>query len=51
MVIALALDVPLVIFGPVQMRMTPDAYSADIGFTYVMIPIIAAGIGHALDWR
>jgi len=48
MVISLALDAPFFIFGPVEMRMPPDAYMADIGFTYVMIPIIAAGIGRAL---
>jgi hypothetical protein len=33
---------------PDGMRMAPDAYMADIGLTYVMIPIIAAGIGYAL---
>jgi hypothetical protein len=48
MVMALALDTPLFIFGPAEMRMAPDAYMADIGFTYAMIPIIAAGIGRAL---
>lgn len=48
MVMAIALDTPFFIFGPAEMRMTPVAYMADIGFTYAMIPIIAAGIGHAL---
>jgi NO-binding membrane sensor protein with MHYT domain len=48
MAMAIALDVPLFIFGPDQMRMAPADYMADIGFTYAMIPIIAAGIGRAL---
>jgi len=48
MVMAIGLDTPLFIFGPAEMRMAPDAYMADIGFTYAMIPIIAAGIGSAL---
>lgn len=48
MVMSIALDLPFFIFGPEQMRMTPADYLADIGFTYTMIPIIAAGIGHAL---
>jgi NO-binding membrane sensor protein with MHYT domain len=48
MAMSIALDVPFFVFGPEQMRMTPADYMADIGFTYVMIPIIAAGIGHAL---
>jgi hypothetical protein len=48
MLIALALDTPLFVFGPAEMRMAVDAYLADIGFTYLMIPIISAGIGHAL---
>lgn len=51
MTMALALDTPLFIFGPAEMRMTPAAYMADIGFTYAMIPIIAAGIGRALARR
>jgi hypothetical protein len=45
---AIALDAPLFIFGPEMMRMAPGEYMADIGLTYFMIPIIAAGIGHAL---
>jgi NO-binding membrane sensor protein with MHYT domain len=48
MLVSLALDTPFFIFGPEQMRMSPDAYMADIGFTYVMIPMIAGVIGHAL---
>ena len=48
MVMAIALDLPFFIFGPEEMRMPIDDYMADIGFTYAMIPFIAAGIGHAL---
>jgi hypothetical protein len=48
MAMAIALDLPFFIFGPDQMRMAPADYMADIGFTYAMIPIIAAGIGHAM---
>lgn len=51
LLISLALDVPFFIFGPEQMRMSPDAYMADIGFTYVMIPIIVGTIGLALARR
>jgi hypothetical protein len=45
---AIAFDAPLFLFGPEMMRMAPGDYMADIGLTYFMIPIIAAGIGHAL---
>ncbi|MEQ1754535.1 MAG: hypothetical protein ABL973_10430 [Micropepsaceae bacterium] len=51
MLMSLALDTPLFIFGPEMMRMTPSAYLADIGFTYFMIPIIAAGIAHSMRRR
>lgn len=51
LLISLALDVPFFIFGPEQMRMSPDAYMADIGFTYVMIPIIVGTTGLALARR
>jgi hypothetical protein len=33
---------------PFALGMAPDAYMADIGLTYMMVPIIAAGIGSAL---
>jgi NO-binding membrane sensor protein with MHYT domain len=48
---SLALDIPFFIFGPEQMRMAPGTYMADIGFTYVMIPIIVGTIGLALARR
>lgn len=47
MLMALGLDVPFFIVGPTMMRMQPADYLADIGFNYVMIPIIAGGIAHA----
>lgn len=47
-VMAIALDLPFFILGPAEMRMTPTDYIADIGLTYLMIPIIAAAIGQAL---
>lgn len=48
MVMAIALDLPFFVLGPEEMRMPIADYLADIGFTYAMIPIIAAGIGHAV---
>lgn len=48
MVMAIALDLPFFVLGPEEMRMPIADYLGDIGFTYAMIPIIAAGIGHAL---
>lgn len=48
LVMSIALDAPFFIFGPAEMRMAPTDYLADIGLTYFMIPIIAAGIGHAM---
>jgi NO-binding membrane sensor protein with MHYT domain len=51
MLMSLTLDVPFFTFGPEQMRMAPSAYMADIGFTYIMIPIIVGTIGLALARR
>ena len=48
MAMAMALDAPFFLFGPDEMRMDPIDYMDDIALTYAMIPIIAAGIGHAL---
>lgn len=45
-VVAVALDAPLFLFGP--LRTTPGDYFADIGLTYLMIPAIAGCIGLAL---
>jgi hypothetical protein len=45
-VVCVVIDLPFFIYG-VLMRMSWPDYIADIGLTYVMIPIIAAGIGYA----
>ncbi len=50
MVLAVLFDVPFFFFTE-QMKMAPGDYFADIGLAYLMIPIIAAGIGRALDRR
>jgi hypothetical protein len=47
-VIGMVLDQPVFTFGPEMMRMPFPEYMADIGFTYFMIPIVAAGIGKTL---
>lgn len=41
MAMNLVLDLPLFAAGP--MKMTPEQYMADIGATYVMIPVITTG--------
>lgn len=51
MAMSVALDLPFFIFGPEQMRMAPADYIADVAFTYLMIPIIAGGIGQAFSSR
>lgn len=48
-ILAVVLDAPFFIFGPAQMRMEADAYIADVGLSYLVIPVIAAGIGRALQ--
>lgn len=47
-ILAVVLDAPFFLFGPAQMRMETGAYVADIGLSYLAIPMIAAGIGWAL---
>lgn len=44
-VISVAIDLPLVSAGP--MKMTIAEYMADIGLTYVAIPVITTGLGVA----
>lgn len=51
MAISVALDLPFFIFGPEQMRMAPADYIADVALTYLMIPIIAGGLGQAFSSR
>lgn len=48
-VISLALDFPMFSAGP--MKMSLYEYISDIGITYIMIPIIAVGIGFILESR
>lgn len=49
--ISLLLDAPLFQFGPAQMRMPVNEYFADIGLGYLVIPIIASGMGAAMSRR
>jgi NO-binding membrane sensor protein with MHYT domain len=51
MMMSIALDAPFFLFGPEQMRMDPIDYMDDIALTYLMIPIISAGLGRALGRR
>jgi len=46
-VIAVVFDVPFFFFVE-QMKMTPADYFADIGLSYLVVPLIAASIGAAL---
>jgi hypothetical protein len=50
LVISVAIDAPLMLLGG-PMRMSLDAYLADIGVVYLMMPVITAGIGAALARR
>lgn len=45
MAISVAIDLPLMLPAPVAMPL--GAYLADIGLTYLMIPVITTGIGAA----
>lgn len=47
--IAIVIDLPIFIFGPEQMRMDPIDYIADIGLSYLLVPMITVGIGFALN--
>ncbi len=47
LVISLAIDAPLMLLGG-PMHMTLGEYLADIGLTYLLIPIITVAIGTAL---
>lgn len=48
MMMSIALDVPVFFLGIEEMRMDPIDYMDDIALGYLMIPIIAAGIGQAM---
>lgn len=43
---SLGIDAPLMLLGG-PMLMTPGQYLADIGLTYLLIPVITVGIGAA----
>jgi len=49
LVISVAIDLPLMLSPPISY--TPREYVADIGATYLMIPVISAGIGKAAQVR
>lgn len=44
-VISVVIDLPVMLTGPMQMSVAE--YAADIGLTYVIIPVITIGIGLA----
>jgi len=50
LVMCLAIDMPLMLLGG-PMQMTPSEYIADIGVTYLMIPVITIGMGAVLGQR
>ena len=45
MAISIVIDLPLMLAPPVNM--TLGAYAADVGLTYVMIPVIVVGVAWA----
>jgi hypothetical protein len=47
LLVCVAIDAPLMLFGG-PMRMTLGQYLADIGVTYLIIPVITTGIGLVL---
>ena len=49
MAISIAIDLPLMLSPP--MSYSIDLYFADVGLTYLMMPIVAAGIAHAASRR
>ena len=48
-VMAIAIDAPLMLLGG-PMKMTFGQYMADIGVTYLCIPVVTWGIGVARSW-
>lgn len=47
MAVSLLIDAPLMLLGG-PMKMSVDEYAADIGLTYLIMPIITIGLGLAL---
>jgi hypothetical protein len=50
LVISVAIDAPLMLIGG-PMKMTIGQYLADIGLTYLLMPVITLGLGMALAAR
>ena len=44
MLMSLLCDVPFFILGPEMTRMNPLDYMADVGLSYIMIPLIAGAV-------
>ena len=44
MLMSLLCDVPFFILGPEMTRMDPVDYMADVGLSYIMIPLIAGAV-------
>lgn len=49
LLISVAIDAPLMLLGG-PMQMTLAQYTADIGVTYVTIPVVVWGLGVARSW-
>ena len=47
--ISIAIDAPLMLVGG-PMKMSLDQYLADIGVTYLCIPVVTWGLGVARSW-
>jgi hypothetical protein len=47
MAISVLIDLPLMLSPPISY--TPQEYAADVGATYLLMPIIAAGMGWAVE--
>jgi hypothetical protein len=50
LLISVAIDAPLMLLGG-PMKMTVGQYLADIGLTYLLMPVITLGLGMALAQR
>ena len=48
-VICVAIDLPMITAGPMEMSFSE--YFADIGLTYVSIPVITIGMARAFNWE
>lgn len=48
-VLCVAIDMPMITAGPMEMSLAE--YFADIGLTYVSIPLITIGMASAFNWK